>query len=344
LGDGTAADVRHSKGIISKLYEKDKNGELLIDVVLVILDGASRDLGTSYELINKVIIPNLGDTKRLIIGINQADQAMKGRNWDSENSKPLPKLQEFLKEEAESVKRRIKEGTGVSVEPICYSAGYKEEGQSQEKPYNLSKLLYYILMSIPEKKRLPVLVETNDNKTVWESDDGLQDYSKEIRRNVGLAVLKDAGTGAAAGAAAGAAIGSVIPVVGTAIGAAVGAVAGAFVGAVGAIADECFITTATCQTLEKGDDCFELTTFRAFRDDWLVKQTDGKELVTEYYEVAPKIVSAIDRSANPATVYHNIWNTYLSRCLADIEAGDYPACKSRYIEMVNVLRHEYSAV
>ena len=54
---------------------------LIIDLVLVILDAGSRDLGTSYELINQVIIPNIGkDAKdRVLIAINQADVAMKGR-------------------------------------------------------------------------------------------------------------------------------------------------------------------------------------------------------------------------------------------------------------------------
>ena len=63
LGDGKEADNRHAKKIIDKLLEVDKNGNALIDLVLVILDGGSRDLGTSYELINNVIIPNLGKGK-----------------------------------------------------------------------------------------------------------------------------------------------------------------------------------------------------------------------------------------------------------------------------------------
>lgn len=61
LGDGKEKDQRHAKGIIKKLNELDKDGRPLIDLVLVILDGGSRDLGTSYELINQVIIPNLGE-------------------------------------------------------------------------------------------------------------------------------------------------------------------------------------------------------------------------------------------------------------------------------------------
>ncbi len=56
LGDGKEKDIQHSKGIIKKLNELDKDGNPLIDLVLVILDGGTRDLGTSYELINQVII------------------------------------------------------------------------------------------------------------------------------------------------------------------------------------------------------------------------------------------------------------------------------------------------
>ena len=84
LGDGREADNRHAKNIINKLLERDKDGNALIDLVLVILDGGSRNMGTDYELINNVIIPNLGPEKerRILVAINQEDMARKGRNWD----------------------------------------------------------------------------------------------------------------------------------------------------------------------------------------------------------------------------------------------------------------------
>lgn len=126
LGDGKEADNRHAKNIIKKLHERDENGDLLIDLVLVILDGSTRDLGTSYELINQVIIPNLGEDKegRILVAINQADVAMKGRYWDYEANKPEPPLVDFLEKKVISVRNRIKEGTGIDVTPIYYSAGY----------------------------------------------------------------------------------------------------------------------------------------------------------------------------------------------------------------------------
>ena len=154
LGDGKEADNRHAKNIIDKLLEVDENGNALIDLVLVILDGGSRDLGTSYQLINNVIIPNLGKGKenRILVAINQADTAMKGYNWDRDKNEPNQKLVKFLEEKVRSVRDRVYEATGVIVEPIYYSAGYKGWGE-QSRPYNLSKLLYYIVKAIPSEKR-----------------------------------------------------------------------------------------------------------------------------------------------------------------------------------------------
>ena len=155
LGDGGSTDKRYTKNIVRKLSEKDADGNALIDLVLVILDGGSRDLGTSYELINEVIIPALGkeNASRVLVAVNQADMAMKGRNWEAEENKPNPQLEAFLKEKVKSVARRIHEATGVSITPVYYSAGYKEEGGKQNEPYHLSELLHYIVKSIPSEKR-----------------------------------------------------------------------------------------------------------------------------------------------------------------------------------------------
>ena len=164
LGDGKEADARHAKGIISKLLEKDQKGNFLIDLVLVILDGSSRDLGTSYNLINEVIIPNLGEDKksRILVAINQADAAMKGRYWNYKENKPEPKLLEFLDDKVKSVSKRIKESTGLDITPIYYSAGFKEETEKQN-PYNLSKLLYYIIKHTPKEKRASYAQNINQN-------------------------------------------------------------------------------------------------------------------------------------------------------------------------------------
>ena len=232
LGDGKEADARHTKNIINKLLEKDEKGNLLIDLVLIILDGSSRDLGTSYELINNVIIPNLGEDKnRILIAINQADIAMKGRYWDHEENKPEPELVEFLDEKVKSVHERIKEGTGLDITPIYYSAGFKEEGCSQEKPYNLSKLLYYIIKLTPKNKRLPYIENINKNPAMWEDDDNLINYKEDIISELSNAVEE----GVIKGSNIGGTIGELIlgekgKTVGKIAGAAAGAVTGLIVG------------------------------------------------------------------------------------------------------------------
>lgn len=235
LGDGKEADNRHAKNIIKKLAEVDENGDALIDLVLVILDGGTRDLGTSYELINSVIIPNLGEDKknRILVAINQADVAMKGRYWDYEKNEPMDKLKEFLDNKVISVKNRIKEATGVDIEPIYYSAGFKEEGEEQSRPYNLSKLLYYIVKATPAEKRAVYVNNTNEDENMWRDNDDLLDYGEETRKSIMDSVVEGASRGVDVGGDIGGEIGGIFGKTGERIGRAVGSIVGGVIGAVG---------------------------------------------------------------------------------------------------------------
>lgn len=193
LGDGKAADLKHSKNIIDKLYEKDLHGDLLIDLVLVILEGGSRDLGTSFELINNVIIPNLSnDKKRLLVAVNQADLAMRGRHWNVAENRPEPELVQFLDEKVASTRRRIKEATSVDVMPIYYAAGYKD-GDQEQSPYNLSKLLLLILQHTKEEKRAVFTQDINPDKKMWADDDKLENYREKIQTSLWDSVKSVAG-------------------------------------------------------------------------------------------------------------------------------------------------------
>ena len=239
LGDGKEADNRHAKNIIHKLAEVDAQGNALIDLVLVILDSGTRDLGTSYELINNVIIPNLGADKegRILVALNQADMAMKGRNWDYDKNEPNNTLKEFLDKKAASVKNRIFEGTGVNVTPIYYSAGYKEEGEEQSRPYNLSKLLYYIVKATPAEKRAVYVNNINQDENMWKDDDELIDYAKETKRTILQSVMDSASEGADIGGEIGEVFGPAGETVGRVIGTVVGGAAGVVKGIGGGIID-----------------------------------------------------------------------------------------------------------
>ena len=103
LGDSVKADKAHIKKIVKKLSEVDSDGNLLIDLVLVVLDASSKDLATSYDVINNTLIPCLGkETHRILIGLNQSDMAMKGRHWNKENNEPDEVLTEFLMKKSDT--------------------------------------------------------------------------------------------------------------------------------------------------------------------------------------------------------------------------------------------------
>ena len=133
---------------------------------------------------NNESYPEIDVLKRIVIALNQADIAMKGNHWNKEENKPDDVLNAFLKKKAASVRERIKEGTGLDIEPICYCAGYSEEGEEQCKPYNLTKLLHTIIQIIPREKRLALVDNLNTNKENWMHDDEEEDYGEETEYDI----------------------------------------------------------------------------------------------------------------------------------------------------------------
>ena len=96
----------------------------------------------------------------------------------------------------------------------------------------------------------------------------------------------------------------------------------------------CFLTTAVCEYLGKPDDCEELTTLRAYRDNWLAKQPGGRELIEEYYAIAPGIVRAMKDSPDYGELCETLLARYIRPCLALIAEGKNEECKRLYMEMV----------
>jgi len=147
LGDGKAADLEHAKNITAKLHQTCAVGGStygFIDLVLVLLDGGSRDLGTAFRLLESVVLKSIHPS-RVIVAINQADVAMKGRGWNASRQQPDGELKSFLDEKSQSVQRRIKESTGLSIStPVYYSALHE---------YNLDRLMDSMIKHLPTKRR-----------------------------------------------------------------------------------------------------------------------------------------------------------------------------------------------
>lgn len=103
----------------------------------------------------------------------------------------------------------------------------------------------------------------------------------------------------------------------------------------------CYITTAVCRSLDKPDDCYELTALRRYRDDYLLMSDGGRELVEEYYNIAPTIVKRINREKNPGEIYRGIWQEYLRPCIRLIEENRNEECREVYSRMVRKLEKDY---
>ncbi len=148
LGDGKSADFEHAKNITKELLRvvtiSDGKQYKFTDLAMVILDGGSRDLGTAFKLLESVVLKSI-EPERVVVAINQADMAMKGRYWNGKIHRPEQELKDFLEEKAFSVQKRIRESTGLTIaKPVCYSALHK---------YNIDSLIDHIIDRIPTKRR-----------------------------------------------------------------------------------------------------------------------------------------------------------------------------------------------
>lgn len=103
----------------------------------------------------------------------------------------------------------------------------------------------------------------------------------------------------------------------------------------------CYVTTAVCQNLNKGENCEELRLIKEFRDGYLASTQEGAALIEEYYDIAPTLVKRIAKDADAQAKYIWLWNTYLAPCVAFIKAGRQEKCKETYCGMMEELRKEY---
>ncbi len=147
LGDGVSKDQQHKKKMLDLLYKTYTvrgHDYGFIDLCVVIVEGANRDMGTTYALLNEVIVPNI-QPERILVFINQADVAMKGRHWDRDTNTPGPELLGYLRAQANSIQNRVKEATGITIlKPVCYSAEYG---------WNVKAVFDTIIDHMPKQRR-----------------------------------------------------------------------------------------------------------------------------------------------------------------------------------------------
>lgn len=103
----------------------------------------------------------------------------------------------------------------------------------------------------------------------------------------------------------------------------------------------CYLTSACMYAKGLPDDCYELETLRHFRDTWLKNSKEGNQVVKQYYEIAPKIVSAINDTKDSKAVYEMLYEKMVKPCVVFIEQKRYQEALELYRNMTLKLEKEY---
>ena len=103
----------------------------------------------------------------------------------------------------------------------------------------------------------------------------------------------------------------------------------------------CYLTSACMYTKGLPDNCHELQTLRTYRDSWLKNSEDGRRLITHYYKVAPRIVSAINERRDSKAIYEMIYEKMVKPCVDYIEQGKYKETAELYKSITLQLEAQY---
>lgn len=174
LGDSPEEDSKHINKIISLLHRDCSKSNTIygkkIDLVLVIIDGSGRDMGTVFSCVKRYIMPVI-EHNNILFAVNQADMAMKGRHFDTEQSRPDKTLTEFLNKQGATIQHRIEESVGLKInKPVIFSALYH---------FNLTGLLDLIIDNPEWKMRKSRIYNTGYQReeTIW---DILEDFFDSV--------------------------------------------------------------------------------------------------------------------------------------------------------------------
>lgn len=97
--------------------------------------------------------------------------------------------------------------------------------------------------------------------------------------------------------------------------------------------EDCYITTAVTKATGGPDDAYELETLRKYRDEFMKATPAGKELIQNYYEVAPKVVAKLSAREDGKEIYNYFYHRYIVPAVKQIEAGDNYGALTTYREM-----------
>jgi hypothetical protein len=103
----------------------------------------------------------------------------------------------------------------------------------------------------------------------------------------------------------------------------------------------CFMTTACCGILGLGDDCFELTALRRYRDRVLVARPDGGAAVAAYYAIAPTVLARL-AATDPSPRLMSTYARFILPSAIAARLGLNRLAYRLYRRMMRELTHEFA--
>ena len=102
----------------------------------------------------------------------------------------------------------------------------------------------------------------------------------------------------------------------------------------------CYLTTACVNARGLPDNCLELTTLRAFRDKVLMSSSVGREVIREYYQVAPQIVERVNALDNSQRVWNKAYLD-IQRTVNLVREGKFNEAFENYKRMTIFLKEKH---
>jgi len=103
----------------------------------------------------------------------------------------------------------------------------------------------------------------------------------------------------------------------------------------------CYLSTACVIAMDKPDNCEELSVLREFRDKFMLRNSEMKKDIQEYYQIAPKIVENINKHKNYKKIYTKIYCELVCPCVRLIVNGKYTEAYETYKKIYQSLKNEY---
>ena len=103
----------------------------------------------------------------------------------------------------------------------------------------------------------------------------------------------------------------------------------------------CFITTVTCEILDKKDDDKVMNGLRKFRDDVLQKDEKYAEILQNYDVVGPIIANKLKEDENKEKIAETVYESVLTPIAALVEDGEDEKAVEAYYQMTLLFINYY---